>query len=107
MDAKQQMKYSYLVTAVGVVLMAVSAIYGVVRGFLVRQMFRPNDNFNGNFNGNFTRNFNSTFVGNRQFAGGNPFGLTNALTIIALIIAIVGIVWLGLALRKFPKSASN
>jgi hypothetical protein len=107
LDAKRQMKYSYLVTAVGVVLMAVSAVYGIVRSFLVRQMFRPDNNINGNFNGTFTRNFNSTFVGNRQFAGGNPFGLTNALTIIALVIAIVGIVWLGLALRKFPKSAGH
>jgi len=61
-------------------------------------MFRPNGNFKGNFTGNFT--------GGRQFAGGNPFGLTNALTIIAVIIAIAGLVWLGIALRK-PKSAAN
>ena len=97
------MKYSYLVTAVGVVLMAISAIYGAIRALFVREMFRPN----GNFNGNFTRNFNGTFVGNRQFAGGNPFGLTNALTIIAVVIALVGLVWLGLVLRKSPKSAAN
>ncbi|MGA2461330.1 MAG: hypothetical protein ABSF82_07915 [Candidatus Bathyarchaeia archaeon] len=103
MDAKQQMKYSYLVTAVGVVLMAISAIYGAIRALFVREMFRPN----GNFNGNFTRNFNGTFVGSRQFAGGNPFGLTNALTIIAVVIALVGLVWLGLVLRKSPKSAAN
>jgi len=96
-----------LVTAVGVVLMTVSAIYGVIRAFLVRQMFRPTGNFNGNFNGNFTRNFNGTFTGSRQFAGGNPFGLANVLTIIAVIIALVGIVWLGLALRKQPKSAGS
>ena len=107
MDAKEQMKYSYLVTVVGVALMAVSAIYSAIRGLFVRQMFRPSGNFNGNFNGNFTRTFNGTFTGTRQFAGGNPFGLTNALTIIALIVAIVGVVWLGLVLRKPPKSAAT
>lgn len=106
MDAKQQVKYSYLVTAVGVVLMAVSAIYGAVRGLLVREMFRPNGNLNSNFNGNFTRTFNANFA-NRQFAGANPFGLTNALTIIAVIIAIVGVVWLGLAVRKPSKSTTS
>lgn len=83
--------------------MTVSAIYGAIRAFLVRQMFRPT----GNFNGNFTRNFNGTFTGSRQFAGGNPFGLANVLTIIAVIIALVGIVWLGLALRKSLGSASK
>ena len=101
------MKYSYLVTVVGVALMAVSAIYGAIRTLFVRQMFRPNGNFNSNFNGNFTRNFNGTFTGSRQFTGGNPFGLTNALTIVAVITAIVGVVWLGLALRKPPKSAAT
>jgi hypothetical protein len=106
MDAKQQMKYSYLVTVIGVGLMAVSAIYGAVRGLLVREMFRPTGNLNGNFNGNFTRTFNANFP-NRQFAGANPFGLTNALTIIAVIIAILGVVWLGLALRKSSKGATK
>jgi hypothetical protein len=95
LDAKQQMKYSYLVTAVGVVLMAISAIYGAIRALFVREMFRPNGNFNG------------TFTGSRQFAGGNPFGLTNALTIIAVVIAVVGLVWHGLVLRKSPKSTAN
>ena len=107
MDVKQQVTYSYVLTAVGVVLMAVSAIYGTIRAFLVRQMFRPMGNFNANFNGTFTRNFNGTFTGNRQFAAGNPFGLANVLTMIAVIIALVGIVWLGLTLRKQPKSASR
>jgi hypothetical protein len=97
------MKYSYVVTAVGVVLMAISAIYRAIRALFVREMFRPN----GNFNGNFTRNFNGTFTGSRQFAPGNQFGLTNALTIIAVIIALVGLVWLGLVLRKSPKSTAN
>jgi uncharacterized membrane protein len=83
-----QPKYPYLVTAIGVGLMAISEVYSFVRVMMFRTMFRPGGGYG------------SGFVGGRQFGGGFGFGLTGTLTTVALIIAIVGVVWLGLALRK-------
>jgi hypothetical protein len=83
-----QSKYPYLVTAVGVGLMAVSELYSFVRAMMFRAMFRP-----GGGPG-------PAFGGGRQFGGGFGFGLPSILTTIAVIVAIVGVVWLGLALRK-------
>jgi hypothetical protein len=90
MGNRSQTKYPYLVTAVGVALMAVSEIYSYVRAMMFRAMFRPGAG--------------SGFGGGRQFGGGFGFGLPGVLATIAVIIAIVGIVWLGLALRKQAKT---
>jgi len=81
-----QTKYPFIVTAVGVGLMAIGEVYTFVRAMMFRAMFRPGGG--------------SGFPGGRQFGGGFGFGLTGTLTTIALVIAIVGLVWLGLALRK-------
>jgi uncharacterized membrane protein len=87
-----QTKYPYLVTAVGVGLMAISEVYSFVRAMMFRAMFRP-----GGGPG-------AGFAGGRQFGGGFGFGLAGTLTAVAVIIAIVGVVWLGLTLRKPPKN---
>ncbi len=92
MSNVSQTKYPYLVTAVGVALMAFSEVYSFVRAMMFRAMFRPSG-MSG-----------SGFGGGRQFGGGFGFGLSGMLATIAVVIAIVGIVWLGLALRKSPKS---
>ena len=81
-----QMKNAYLVSVVGVGLMAVMTAYNAVRAVMIRQMFQASTGAAG-------------FAGHRQF-GMNSFGITNQVTVIALVIAIVGIVWLGLAIRK-------
>lgn len=67
--------------------MAASTIYGSMRAMFFRAAFR------GGFNGT------------RQFGNANSFGypITGGLTLLAIIIAIVGIVWLGLVLTKSPK----
>jgi predicted small integral membrane protein len=88
-DAKQKIKYSYVLTLLGVALMAISTLFGVVRAMFVREMVGSGGGF-----------------GNRRF-GMNPFGLTNGLTILAVVIAIVGLAWLGLALRKSPKATTS
>ena len=90
MTTMPQSKYPYLVTALGVGLMAVSELYGLVRGMMLRAMFHPGGGYG------------SGFSGGRQFGGGFGFGLPSILTTIALIVAIVGVIWLGLTLRK-PK----
>ena len=95
MSSMSQSKYPYLVTAVGVGLMAVSEVYSFVRAMMFRAMFRP-----GGMPG-------SGFGGGRQFGGGFGFGLPNILTTIAVVVAIVGVVWLGLALRTSPKKSTN
>ena len=84
-------KYPYLVTALGVGLMAVSELYSFIRGMMFRATFHPG------------AGYGSGFSGGRQFGGGFGFGLPSILTTIALIVAIVGVIWLGLALRKPSK----
>lgn len=63
---------------------------------MFRMMFRP-EGFNGTGSG-------PSFGGARQFGGGFGFGATNYLVLFALIVAIIGVVWLGLGLRKSPSS---
>ena len=96
MSNMSRTKYPYLVTALGVALMAVSEIYSFVRTMMMRAMFRAGGGYSG-----------SGFGGARQFGGGGfGFGLTGILATFAVIVAIVGVVWLGFALRKpKPKSA--
>jgi len=93
-----QIKNAYLLTVVGVVVMAITEVYGLVRAMMFRAMFRPSG---GNFTG-------GGFGGGRQFGGGGGFGFgfTNYLTILGLLIVIIGVVWLGLALRKKPTTKS-
>jgi len=80
------MKNAYLVSIVGVGLMAIMTTYNAIRAVMLRQMFQASTGA-------------MAFAGRRQF-GMNPFGLTNQVTIIALVIAIVGLAWLGLAMKK-------
>jgi hypothetical protein len=81
-------------------LTAIAEIYSFVRAMMFRAMFRP-AGFNGGFNA--TGGPGPGFSGPRQFGGGFGFGPANYLTIIGLIITIVGVVWLGLALRQGSK----
>jgi len=84
-----QVKNAYLVSVIGVGLIAVLTAYNAVRAFMIRQMFQASTGAAG-------------FAGRRQF-GMSP--VTNGLTIIALAIAIAGLVWLGIAIRK-PRQNS-
>ncbi len=86
MNFGRNAKYPYLVSAVGVALVAITAVYGAVRAMMIRETFRRGSN------------------GPRQF--GNSFGLTNSLTLLAIIIAIAGLVWLGFVLRNSQKTAT-
>ena len=88
MDSTGQTKYAYLVTVVGVTLMTVTTIYSYVRAM----MFRPT----------FRQGFNSTrqFMNPNGARAGFGFGLTGYLEILAVIIALIGVVWLGLILTK-------
>jgi hypothetical protein len=83
-----QTKYAYLVTVVGVALMAVTSIYGYLRAMMFRPAFR--DGFNS------TRQFMNPNGAGTGFA----FGFTGYLGILAVIIALVGVVWLGFAMTK-------
>ena len=87
--ARRQIAYSYVITVVGVALMATSTLLGAVRATFARRAFAASAGFS-----------NSRL-------GMNPFGLTNALTILALSITIVGLVWLGVTLRKSLKATTS
>jgi uncharacterized membrane protein len=84
---EQQIRYAYLATLLGVVLGTITTAYTAIRSFMVSQRF-------GSYpSGNFT--------GTRQFGNINPYGgFINSFAILAVIIAIVGVLWLGLSLRK-------
>jgi len=88
-----QTKFPYLVAAFGVGLMTVAEVYSYVRAMMLRAMFQASGSHG------------SGFEGGRQFSGGFGFGGMNMLSTIALVVAIAGIVWLGLAMRKAPKSS--
>jgi hypothetical protein len=92
---EKHVKYAYLTTLVGVVLATVTTAYTVMRSFMVSRRFGPN--FPGNFTG--TREFGN-FTRTSQFANINPYGgFVNDLAILAVVIAIFGVLWLGLSLR--------
>ena len=85
------MKNPYIVSVIGVCLMAIATVYGAIRAVMFRQMFQASTGAAG-------------FAGRR---GMNPFGFTNGLTIIALVVAIAGLVWLGLVIRKSYQSTAK
>ena len=102
MSSWSKAKTPYLVTIVGVVLMAIGEIYSAVRAMMFRAMFRPQA-FNGTGGG--PGYGYGGYGGPRPFGGGGfGFGLTNYVVILGLIIVIVGVVWLGLSLRKSSAS---
>jgi len=86
-----QTRFPYLVTALGVGLMAVVEVYSYIRTMMLRAMFQAGGGYG------------SGLAVGRQFNRGFGFGGTNILTVIAIIVAIAGLVWLGFALRKSPK----
>lgn len=96
MDSKHEVRYAYLLSAAGVVLMAITSIYSIVRALLFRPTFDR-----GSFNS--TLRMQGGFSG---AAGGGriAYGLVNDVTALAVLLAIVGIIWLGLALKKSQKS---
>jgi hypothetical protein len=96
---EKQMRYAYLVTLLGVALAAITTVYTAIRSFLFAQAFRSRPFIPP---GNFTarRQFGN-FTGPRQFGIINPYGgFVNPLLVVAVVIAIIGVVWLGLSLRK-------
>jgi hypothetical protein len=84
---EKNVKYAYWTTLVGVVLAAIATAYNTIRPLMFSQRFRANPP------GNFT--------GVRQFGNMNPYGgYVNSFAILGFIIAIIGVIWLGLSLRK-------
>ena len=89
MSSTEQTKYAYLTTAVGVALMTATSIYGYVRTLLFRPTFTQTFNSNSQFG-----------TGYAAMHGGSRLGFTNNLAILAVLIALVGVVWLGFAMRR-------
>ena len=71
--------------------MVISTAYNAIRAVMIRQMFQASSGAAG-------------FAGRRQF-GMSP--LANGLTILSLAIAIVGLVWLGIAIKKPHKQVGR
>lgn len=94
-----QIRYAYFATLVGVVLVAITTAFTTISSFLFGQAFRrPTSVTPSNFTG--PSQFGN-FTGARQLGNMNPSGgLVNSLAILAVIIAVVGVLWLGLSLRK-------
>ena len=91
----------------GVAIATITTVYTAIRSFMVSQAFRVSRPFvnPGNFTG--ARQFGN-FTGARQFVNVNPVGgIINDLGLAAVIIAIFGLAWLGLALMKSGKTAAK
>ena len=102
-----QIKYAYLATLVGVAIASITTAYTAVRSFMVGQAFRVSRPFvnPGNFTG--ARQFGN-FTGGRQFVNVNPLGgFINDLALVAVVIAIFGLAWLGFTLMKSGKTTTN
>jgi len=98
LNNRKQLTYAYLVTLLGVLLVTITTAYTTIRSMLFAQRrFRPNFS-----SGNFTANNQfGNFTGARPFGNVNPYGgVINSLTILAVIIAIIGVIWLGICLKK-------
>ncbi len=80
--------YPYFIALVGVAIFTITTAYSVVRGMLIRETFRAG------------------FAG-RQAVNAGAFGLTSDVTILAVVIAIAGLVWLGLTLRSSHTNANQ
>ena len=93
---EKQVKYAYVTTLVGIVLVTLTTAYTAIRSFMVSRSF--GSYLSGNFTG--TRAFGN-FTRTNQFGNMNPYGgFANDFAILAVIIAIFGVLWLGLSLRK-------
>ena len=84
-DTWHQVRFPFIATVIGVSLAAVAIVYDAVRSFLVMAMLRPRLAINAA----------------RQLRPVNAFGLTNVVIVVGVIVAMVGLLWLGLALGKF------
>ena len=99
-----------MASLIGVVLGGMAMIYTAVRSLMFAQGLRSHRFMNGgNFNAgqfaNFTArqfgNFTGNYNGGQRLGYANAYGgFVNYLAIIAAVIAIVGILWLGIALNS-------
>jgi protein-S-isoprenylcysteine O-methyltransferase Ste14 len=100
----RNMRYPYLTTVIGVALAAISAIFSIARGQLP-SAGGPGERYIGNMTaGNMTAvpNMNPSAF-NPGGMNASPFGLMNNLLLVAVVIAIVGLAWLGLAMTRSQK----
>jgi len=98
LNNRKQLTYAYLVTLLGVLLATITTAYTTIRSLLFAQRrFHPNFN-----SGNFTAtNQFGNFTGTRPFGNMNPYGgLVNGVSIVAVIIAVIGVIWLGISLKQ-------
>jgi hypothetical protein len=96
---ERQIRYAYLATLVGVVLATITTAYTTINSLLFSQTTRSQPPTTpGNFTG--TAQFGN-FTGAPRLGNMNPSaGFVNSFAILAVIIAVVGVLWLGLSLRK-------
>jgi hypothetical protein len=94
----RQARLAYLVSVIGVTLTASAAALG-----LMRTMFRPGVGLGDNQHFVNMTVGNMTAVGNMNRGSVYPFGSTDNLAVVGVIIAIVGLAWLGLTLLKLKR----
>ena len=75
----------YLTTVIGVVIVAGAQIWSYVRMAMFIAMMQSGGN--GSYTG-------------QHFGRGFGFGGPNIITTIGVVIAVIGVIWLGLTLRK-------
>ena len=98
---ERPIRYAYLTTLLCVVLATITTAYTTISSFLFRQTPRPQPPVTpGNLTG--IDQF-ANYAGAHQFGNMTPYGgFVDNLAILAVMIAIVGVLWLGLSLRNRP-----
>jgi hypothetical protein len=83
-DTWHQVRFPFIAAVIGVSLVGVVIVYDAIRSFLVMTMLRPR----------------LAIGAARQLRTVNPFGLTSIMIVVGVIVAMAGLLWLGLALGK-------
>ena len=83
-DTWHQVRFPFITTIIGVALVAVAILYDAVRSLLVMAMLRSR----------------LAIGAARQLRAVNPFGLTSIIIVVGVIVALVGLLWLGLTFGK-------
>ena len=78
----------YMTTVVGVVIVAAAQVWNYVRLAMFMAMMQSGGY--GSYSGSYS--------GPRYFRGG--FGGPSIITTIGVVVAVIGVIWLGLNLRK-------
>lgn len=76
----------YITTVVGILIVAAAQVWSYVRMAMLLAVMQSYGN--------------GSYTGPRHFRGGFGFGGPSIITTIGIVVAVIGVIWLGLNLRQ-------